>query len=61
MARSAIHELVKGVMNAAAASLQLRGPDFEAAATYLERASAHRIRHTAGSHLSEKIEADGWP
>jgi hypothetical protein len=53
MARSAIHELVNGVMNAAAASLRLRGTDFEAAATHLERASTYWIRHTAGSHLSE--------
>lgn len=56
MARSAIHELVKGVMQAAAAGLRQRGPDFEAAATHLEQASTHWIRHTAGSHLSEKVD-----
>ena len=56
MARSAIHELVKGVMHAAAAALRGRGPDFEAAATHLEQASTHWIRHTAGSHLSEKVD-----
>ncbi|MGJ7583039.1 tyrosine-type recombinase/integrase, partial [Variovorax sp. RHLX14] len=56
MARSAIHELVKGVMHAAAAALRQRGPDFEAAATHLEQASTHWIRHTAGSHLSEKVD-----
>jgi len=56
MARSAIHELVKGVMHTAAAALRRRGPDFEAAATHLEQASTHWIRHTAGSHLSEKVD-----
>jgi hypothetical protein len=53
MARSAIHELIKGVMNTDAASLRLCGTDFEAAAPHLERASTYWIRHTAGSHLSE--------
>ncbi|MBT2336534.1 tyrosine-type recombinase/integrase [Variovorax paradoxus] len=56
MARSAIHEVVKGVMHAAAAALRGRGPSFEAAATHLEQASTHWIRHTAGSHLSEKVD-----
>lgn len=56
MARSAIHELVKGVMHAAAAMLRQRGADFEAAATHLEQASTHWIRHTAGSQLSEKVD-----
>jgi integrase/recombinase XerD len=56
MARSAIHELVKGVMHDAAESLRQRGPDFEVAAAHLEQASAHWIRHTAGSHLSEKVD-----
>ncbi|MDH6164928.1 ABC-type transporter Mla subunit MlaD [Variovorax boronicumulans] len=54
MARSGIHEVVKGVMHAAAAALRLRGPDFEAAAAHLEQASTHWIRHIARSHLSEK-------
>ena len=56
MARSAIHELVKGVMHAAATALRQRGPDFEPAATHLEQASTHWIRHTAGSHLSENVD-----
>jgi site-specific recombinase XerD len=56
MARSAIHELVKGVMHTSAAALRRRGPDFEAAASHLEQASTHWIRHTAGSHLSEKVD-----
>ncbi|WP_041838864.1 tyrosine-type recombinase/integrase [[Acidovorax] ebreus] len=56
MARSAIHELVKGVMHAAAAALRQRGSDFDAAASHLAQASTHWIRHTAGSHLSEKVD-----
>ena len=36
MARSAIHELVKAVMRAAAATLRRRGPDFEAAAARVD-------------------------
>lgn len=56
MARSALHELVKGVMQSAAALLRQLGPEFNAAATLLEQASTHWIRHTAGSHLSEKVD-----
>ena len=54
MARSAIHEIVKAVFRESAARLRQRGPEFEAAAAHLEQASTHRMRHTAGSHLSEK-------
>jgi len=56
MARTAIHEVVKGVMRASAAQLRSQGPGFEAAAAHLEQASTHWMRHTAGSHLSEKTD-----
>lgn len=56
MARSAIHEIVKEVMRESAASLRRQGAEFEAAAAHLELASAHWMRHTAGSHLSEKAD-----
>lgn len=56
MARSAIHEIVKGVMRASAAQLRAQGPEFEAAADHLAQASTHWMRHTAGSHLSEKAD-----
>ena len=56
MARSAIHEIVKAVMRESAARLRERGPEFEAAAAHLEQASTHWMRHTAGSHLSEKAD-----
>lgn len=56
MARSAIHEIVKGVFRESAARLRRRGPEFEAAAAHLEQASTHWMRHTAGSHLSGKAD-----
>ncbi len=56
MARTAIHEIVKAVMKDSAASLRQKGPEFEAAAAHIEQASTHWMRHTAGSHLSEKAD-----
>ncbi|MFC5522557.1 tyrosine-type recombinase/integrase [Polaromonas jejuensis] len=56
MARSAIHEIVKEVVRESAARLRRQGPEFESAAAHLEQASTHWMRHTAGSHLSEKAD-----
>lgn len=56
MARSAIHEIVKAVFRESAARLRQRGAEFEPAAMHLEAASTHWMRHTAGSHLSEKAD-----
>jgi integrase/recombinase XerD len=56
LARSAIHELVKAVMHATAARLRSQGEAFEAAATHIEQASTHWLRHTAASHLSEQAD-----
>lgn len=56
MARSAIHEIVKAVTRESAARLRSKGPEFEAAAAHIEQASTHWMRHTAGSHLSEKAD-----
>ncbi|MCR6475968.1 tyrosine-type recombinase/integrase [Variovorax sp. ZS18.2.2] len=56
MARSAIHEIVKGVMRETAARLRAQGEEFEATAAHIEQASTHWLRHTAGSHLSEKAD-----
>ena len=49
-------EFVEAVMRESAARLRQRGPEFEAAAAHLELASTHWMRHTAGSHLSEKAD-----
>ncbi len=56
LARSAIHEIVKGVMRATAERLRAQGAQFEAAAAHIEQASTHWLRHTAGSHLSEQAD-----
>jgi integrase/recombinase XerD len=56
LARSAIHEIVKSIMRATAERLRVQGPDFEAAAAHIELASTHWLRHTAGSHLSERAD-----
>ena len=56
MARSGIHEVVKSVFRASADRLRQQGPEFEAAARHIEQASTHWMRHTAGSHLSEKAD-----
>ena len=56
MARSGIHEVVKSVFRASAARLRQQGPEFEVAAAHIQQASTHWMRHTAGSHLSEKAD-----
>jgi site-specific recombinase XerD len=56
MARSALHAVVKEVVHLAATRLREQGPEFESAAAHIERASAHWMRHTARSHLSEKAD-----
>lgn len=50
--RSAVHALVKQVFRDAAERLRQRGPDHINMATRLEQASAHWLRHTAGSHMA---------
>ena len=56
MARSAIHEIVKGVVRDSAHRLRTQGPEFESVAAHLEQASTHWMRHTAGSHMSRKAD-----
>lgn len=56
MARSAIHEIVKGVVRDSAQRLRRQGSEHEASAAHLEQASTHWLRHTAGSHLSDKVD-----
>jgi site-specific recombinase XerD len=43
-------------MRETANGLRVQGEEFEAAAAHIEQASTHRLRHTAGSHLSEKAD-----
>lgn len=56
MARSAVHEIVKEVVRSTAQRLRAKGADHEAAAAHIERASTHWMRHTAGSHQSDRID-----
>ena len=53
LARSAVHEVVKGVMRATANRLRTRGHEWEAAAAQIEAASTHWLRHTAGTHRTD--------
>ena len=56
MGRSGVHELVKNVFRETASRLRALGPDHEAAAAHVEQASAHWIRHTAGTHQSDNMD-----
>ncbi len=51
LTRSAAHQLVKEIFAQAAQNLRLRGPEYIAKAIALEKASAHWLRHTAGSSM----------
>lgn len=52
LTRAAIHTLVKQVFARTAARLQEQGPDYLSLARHVEQASAHWMRHTAGSHMA---------
>ncbi|WP_244254296.1 tyrosine-type recombinase/integrase [Burkholderia vietnamiensis] len=53
LSRSAVHDAIKSVFDGAASWLRARGPEFADRADELERASAHWLRHTAGSHQAD--------
>lgn len=52
MTRGAVHAIVKQVFANAASRLRERGSEFVGHADRLEQASAHWLRHTAGSHMA---------
>lgn len=54
LTRAALHSIVKKVFDGAAERLRSRGEEFSARASQLERASAHWLRHTAGSHMADQ-------
>ena len=56
MSRSSVHELVKDVFRETAIRLRVLGPEHEGAALHVEQASAHWLRHTAGTHQSDKMD-----
>jgi site-specific recombinase XerD len=53
LSRSAIHDAIKGIFSGAALWLRAKGAEFADRADELERASAHWLRHTAGSHQAD--------
>lgn len=54
LTRAALHSVVKKVFDGAADRLRQRGDDYAVRAGLLERASAHWLRHTAGSHMADQ-------
>ncbi|WP_317919999.1 MULTISPECIES: tyrosine-type recombinase/integrase [unclassified Cupriavidus] len=54
LSRGALHLILKEVFGMAAARLRERGPEWEAQAAVLASASAHWLRHTAGSHMTDR-------
>jgi integrase/recombinase XerD len=52
MTRGAVHAIVKQVFENAAFRFRQRGAEFSGTAARLEQASAHWLRHTAGSHMA---------
>ncbi|TVR58721.1 MAG: integrase [Candidatus Competibacteraceae bacterium] len=53
MTRSAVHLIVKTVFSRTAERLRAAGPDRRFQADLLEQASAHWLRHTAGSRMAD--------
>jgi integrase len=54
LTRAALHTIVKDVFAAAADRLRARGDAFASGADLLGQASAHWLRHTAGSHMADQ-------
>lgn len=54
LTRAALHSIVKKVFDGAADRLRQRGDGYAVRADMLERASAHWLRHTAGSHMADQ-------
>lgn len=54
LTRAALHTIVKKVFDGAADRLRQRGNEYAVRADLLERASAHWLRHTAGSHMADQ-------
>ncbi|RDJ97667.1 tyrosine-type recombinase/integrase [Cupriavidus lacunae] len=54
LSRGALHLILKEVFGMAATRLRGRGPEWEPQAAVLASASAHWLRHTAGSHMTDQ-------
>lgn len=53
LTRAAVRNIVKGIFEGTVERLRVRGPEFEGKASLVEKASAHWLRHTAGSHMAD--------
>lgn len=56
MTRSAIHQITKQVFRDTSSRLKLRGPEAANQIARLEAASAHWMRHTAGSQMAGQMD-----
>lgn len=54
LTRGGVHTIVKRVFERTAERLRARGPSYESDALRVLQASAHWLRHTAGSHMTNK-------
>ncbi|WP_109477228.1 tyrosine-type recombinase/integrase [Paraburkholderia sp. C35] len=54
LTRAALHTIVKNAFAGAADRLRKRGEEGVARADLLQKASAHWLRHTAGSHMADR-------
>ena len=54
LTRAGVHGIVKSVFTATAERIRTQDPQLAWQAQHLEQASAHWLRHTAGSHMANK-------
>lgn len=54
LTRAAVHQVVKSVFEQAATGLELSNPELAPRAERLRTASAHWLRHTAGSRMADR-------
>lgn len=54
LTRAALHQIIKQVFSGAADALRERGDEYAQRADQLEQASAHWLRHSAGSHMADQ-------
>ena len=56
LTRSAVHLIVKEVFSRTATRIRARGTEYERLANLVEDASAHWMRHTAGSSMADTMD-----
>lgn len=56
LTRSAVHLIIKEIFSRTAKRIRDRGAEFERLATVVEDASAHWMRHTAGSSMADAMD-----